>query len=127
MEASDLGTLIDVYYETREKRLELDRQSETFAKVEKEYKEQIMFHMEREGVYAMGGALCTVKLKLTPKPSAKNWAEIWQWAKENDAPEIYYRRLNEATIKERMDQGEEIPGIEFYPVATLSVSKGPNQ
>lgn len=124
MELQQITAIIDEYYLLREKRLEVDRESERLQEAERELKAQIIQYMEQERAGTVGGMLATVKLKITPKPTAKNWEEIWQWVKVNDAPDIYYRRLNEAALKERQEHGVNVPGVEWFPVATISVSKG---
>lgn len=124
MQLQEITVLIDEYYLQREKRLELDRASEELQKRERELKAQIISYMEEERAGVLGGFLATVRLKITPKPTSKDWWEVWAWAKANDAPDIYQRRLNEAAVTERREQGVLIPGIEWFPVATLSVSKG---
>jgi hypothetical protein len=124
VELSEITTKIDEYYLTREKRLELDRQSEEIQKVERVLKDEIISYMEAEHAGVVGGMYATVKLKITPKPSAKNWAEIWEWVKANDAPDVYYQRLSEKALTERREHGVNVPGVEWYPVASISVSKG---
>jgi hypothetical protein len=118
--------VVDEYYQIREQRLELAREVERLEESERGLKQMIMNYMEENHAHVIGGALCTVRLKITPKPVAKDWAQIWEYVKTHDAPEIYYRRLNERSITERREQGEEIPGVEWFPTASLSVSKGPN-
>lgn len=124
MHLQEVTTLIDEYYLTREKRLELDRESEKIAEVERALKAKIIGYMEAERAGVLGGLCATVKLKITPKPSAKDWSQVWAFAKANDAPDIYYQRLNEKALMERKEQGVNVPGVEWFPVASLSVSKG---
>lgn len=124
MQLAEITTIIDEYYLIREQRLELDRESKEIQKKETELKDRIIAYMEEERAGTIGGMLATVKLKITPKPNAKDWGEIWEWVKANDAPDIYYRRLNESALTERRDQGVNVPGVEWYPVASISVSKG---
>jgi hypothetical protein len=49
--------------------------------------------------------------------------EVYDYVKEHDAFDILFRRLNEKAIMDRREQGEEVPGLDWFPVASLSVSR----
>lgn len=124
MQLKDLSKLVDEYHAAREARLKLDREAEKLAELERGFKDAIIAHMEEQKVSTVGGTSCTVKLKITPKPTVKNWQEVYEYVKSNDAFDVLYKRVNEKAISERQEQGEEVPGLEWFLVATLSVSKG---
>lgn len=123
MDLNELSKIIEQYAMRREERLELDRRSKEIGELENELKQLIMAHMEEQHVYVAGSPHVTVKLKITPKPTAKDWREVYQYVKDNDAFDILFRRLNEKALIERREQGVEVPGLDWFPVASLSVSR----
>lgn len=59
------------------------------------------------------------------KPSAADWSAIWDWAKDNDAPEIFERRLKATFIKEHMEMhdGALPPGVNVHREYEVRVRK----
>ncbi len=62
------------------------------------------------------------------KPSAADWGAINQWVKENDAFDIYEKRLKAAFIKEYMDEhgGALPPGVNAHREYEVSVRRPAN-
>lgn len=67
----------------------------------------------------------TVYRREVLKPSGADWGAIWEFAKANDASEIFERRLKVGFIKEYMDanNGAIPPGINVHREFEVSVRR----
>lgn len=123
MDATDLARLADDYYRAREARLALDKEVAKLEEVEKTLKATLLSYMQSADVSATGGQECVITLKTKATPTVKDWATTYEYIKAHDAFDLLQRRLNGAACELRREDGLEIPGVEWSPVATLSVSK----
>ena len=124
MDLAELTKKVDLFCTIRNQRLDADKEAAALKKQETELKDEIIAHMEESGSYNAGGHVGAVERHVKPKASIKNWPEVYEFIKEHDAFDILYRRVNEKAITDRQELGEVVPGIEWFPVSTLSVSKG---
>jgi hypothetical protein len=114
-------SIADEYNEARKARLEADKKVEFLKARETELKERIIKLMQSTGEDSMGGDACVVFLNRKDEPQATDWQAIYTYIAANDAFELLHRRLTATAIKERKENGENIPGIAWYPVYSLSV------
>lgn len=125
MDLIALSKLADSYVRARELRLAKEKEVEGFKEIETELKQKLLDTMEETSIHVVGGKLGIVKFKTSLEPTAKDWPQIYQYVKETNSFDILYRRLNSKAIKDRKEEGVEIPGLDWFPVASLSVSRGP--
>ena len=119
-----LGNIVDAYYKAREERLEHDHKSEELKKDETYYQELIIQQLKLQEITAIGGKLISVKLApVKNKPHVTDWPEFYKYIIKTKDFSLLQRRPGEAAIAERWDDGKVVPGVEKFPVYTLSVSK----
>lgn len=119
-----LGNIADAYFQTREKRLALDKESDALKKDEAFYQQLLIDQLKLQDITAIGGKLISVKLApLKNKPHVTDWPEFYKYILKTKDFSLLQRRPGEAAIAERWDDGKVVPGVEKFPVATLSVSK----
>lgn len=123
MEIEELAALVDVYTRRRERRLEADKVAKEFKRLENEIKEAIISECYKSGMKFVGGATHKVTLQTKEKPMVNDWHALYSYIYENEAWELLQRRLHEGAVKERFGLNDVVPGIEFYEVNDLSVSK----
>jgi hypothetical protein len=122
METKELSTLVDAYHEARELRLTADKTAERAKDIENSLKESIIAELTSSKAKSAGGSICTVNLQEKMKPTAKDWKLIYEYIKENDAFDLLQRRLTETAVAVRWDDKIQIPGIEAFPVYTLTIA-----
>ena len=57
------------------------------------------------------------------KPIANDWEAVWDWAVANEGSDLFQRRLSDKAVKLRWEDGVNIPGIDEYPVDSISYKK----
>jgi len=123
MELAELSALVDTFDEARQKRLAADRTAKDLKSKEVRLKEEIMHEMLDQDVGFAAGLKIRVKISKKSKPQATDWSKVYEYMVENDAMDLVQKRLHEGAIKLRLEDGIEIPGIEFYEVTDLSIGK----
>lgn len=121
--AEELALKADLYYETRELRLKMQREVDEVDKEEKKLKAELINALREQNTRAVGGKVVTVTLKTKHAAIAKNWDDIHRYIVANDAWDIMQKRLTQTAIDLRWADGIVVPGVEKFPVDELSISK----
>jgi hypothetical protein len=121
--SSHLPDIVNHYISIRAQRLDLDRQAAIIKEQEDDLQKVIIAKMREGDLKALGATNGLVKLKESEEPIAENWAEVWQFIKENDAWELLHKRLTTTAVKERWADGIAVPGVGKSTVFKLTVSK----
>lgn len=118
-----LGALADEYKKLRDERLAADKVVKDLATKEQAAYASLVQQMRLQEITSVGGKVATVSIPVEPEyvPAVSDWSAFWQYAKENDAPEMFERRPGKAACKERWEAGEEIPGVSKFPVYKLTI------
>lgn len=118
----DLAQMVDRYYLAREERLAKQREVDAMEKAERDLKAHIIHLLEESLVKTVGGSVATVSLVVKTEPQVTDWTAFYEHIRSTGQFELLYRRVNNAAVKERWDDNEEVPGVGTFPVATLSMS-----
>ena len=118
-----LNELVDEYISKRLERLEAARTVSILEEKEQAAKQAVITQMQEEKSTVFGASLGTVTLQTKVKPAAVDWVKVWQYIYDNDASDLMQRRLTEAAVKLRWEDGIEIPGVDRFTVYDLSVGK----
>lgn len=118
-----IGACADLLYETKEKRLALAREVAVLEELEKRLKEKIINELPVSEASGVAGKLARVTINKKSTWRATDWAEIWKYAKKNDAHDIFQRRLSDEAINLRIEAGEKIKGLELFHYKSVSINK----
>ena len=118
-----IGACADLLYETKEKRLALAREVAALEELEKHLKEKIINELPVSEASGVAGKLARVTINKKSTWRAKDWAEIWKYAKKNDAHDIFQRRLSDEAINLRIEAGEKIKGLELFHYKSVGINK----
>ena len=123
MELIELSVLVDNFDRKRTERLDADKVAKSLKQDEDDMSSRIIAVLYENDTYFAAGKRVRVKLNVTTKPVATDWSVIYDYMVENDAMDLVQKRLHHAAINDRLDEGEEVPGIEFVEVTKLSIGK----
>ena len=121
MELMELSALVDEYDSLRNERLAADKVAALLKKRESAVAERLIEEMCAQDTFFCASKSRRVKMTPISKPKAVDWGIIYAYMKENDAMDLVQRRLHETAINDRIEEGEEIPGIQFIQVNKLSI------
>lgn len=118
-----LAEITDEYYEVQQQRRALDKQSKELKERETSLKNYIAEFLKKNNMSAIGGKYVTATYVRKPKPVVEHWPTFYDFILQNDAFDMLQRRLHEGAIKDRLEQGESIPGLGQIWLDDISVSK----
>lgn len=118
----ELGKRIDLLYEIRRQRLDAERVVKGLQEEETILRESIIREMPKDTT-GISGHIARVTRTEKHIPTVKNWDRFLPYVAENGYWEMVQRRVNPAAIKEHMEAGEEVPGVEMFTKIDLSIGK----
>jgi hypothetical protein len=113
--------LADEWNSARKIRLAEQKKVDLMEEAEKALKDDLIHELQMAGASAVGGASCTVELKLKMEPTVMDWTTLRKHIQETGHFDLLYQRINTKAVKERWDLGTEVPGVQKYPTEVLSV------
>lgn len=124
MTATDLAQLADHYWTTRAKRLDADKVAKDLKDEESRTEATLIKEMREQQLTAIGGKLVRLAIPTVPEyvPAVKDWDVLYKHILESGDFSLLHKRVGNTACKERWDAGEEVPGIEKFPVYKLSKS-----
>lgn len=119
-----LGALADELYETREARLALQKQIDALAAREKEIKDYLIDTLPKSDASGISGVKARVTIVVKEQPTVTDKQAFWDYINDHEAYElVQVLRPSVPAIKERWENGEEIPGIDKFNAVTVSINK----
>lgn len=115
--------LAQKYTAARQKRLVVDKVAAGLKKLESELKQQVMDTLESNKVNAVGDQAHVYELVRHDEPSVDDWAKLQKHIQKTGEFELLFKRVNPASVKERWDLGEPVPGVSKFPTISLSVTR----
>lgn len=121
--ATDTPILVDLFVARRDRRLSLDREAEMEKEVEGYMKAELLRRMVTLNQHALASDRQQVVLNRKEKATPTDWGALYAFIKEHAAFELLQRRVNEGSVKERWESGQEVPGVGKVLVDDLTIRK----
>lgn len=118
-----LGACIDHAYELQQKYLEQKHKADAIAKQVSEVEEYIIATFPKAGLHGGKGALASATILTSVEPSVQDWDSVFKYVQKKKAWDLMYRRLNSKAFRDRLEEGEVIPGVEKFNRVKLSIRK----
>jgi len=120
---NSLAEKADQLYTIREHRLAMQKEVDALQATETALREELITSISKSDATGVAGKLVRVTVVTKPKPTLKSWDDLITYCRRRNAWDLIQHRINETAVKERWDDGKEIPGVETYNVVTLSMNK----
>lgn len=119
----NLGPLIDKLYETRQKRLDLQKQADALKAQEVEMRQEVLATLRSMGMEKGTGSLATCGITVSIDPVVTDWDEVHNFIRENDRFDLLQKRLSAPAWRGLLETGVLIPGTEQTMVMDVSLTK----
>lgn len=118
-----LGVLVDQFKKVEEARLKADKVAAALKVDETLIKATIFEALRKNETTVAGGSTYKCEMTEEDQPTVKDWPKFYEYIRKNKAFEMLERRPGKAAIKERWNDGVNVPGVEKFPVPKLSITK----
>ena len=109
--------------EARANRLAKQKEVDELEKNEKKLKQQVIDALKKTKNKAVSDGVRLFQYEEKDAPVVTDWTAFYEHVKSTGEFELLYRRMNEASVKERWENKVEVPGVGKIPVPTLSDTK----
>ena len=117
-----MGACADLLYETRQKRLDLQKSVDELQKQETQIREHIINNLPKTDTGA-SGKIARVSVVTKRVAQVLNWDELYKYIKKTGQFDLMQRRLSDAAVKERWEAGKAVPGVDAFDATTVSLNK----
>ena len=118
-----LGACVDLAYQIRADRLEIERKVDAMKKEEKELEEHIFQTFAKADIDKAGGTIATAAITRTVVPNVTDWDQFYKYIMKTKSLDLLERRPSRSAFRERLDAGETVPGVEAFERIGLSLTK----
>ena len=115
MTPEELGVLADDFEMVYQKRLAADKVAAELKTAESQLKAALIREMTDSKLSAVGGRKVRLTIEKIEIPTAQDWEKVWAHIRETGDFSLLEKRLGKAAVKERWENGEEVPGVIHFP------------
>jgi hypothetical protein len=119
----NFGVAADLLYITREQRLKLAKVVDALENYERRMKTYFIDNLSKKASTGAAGHVARVQIVTADEPAAQDWEDVYKYIKKTGSFDLLNRAINRAAVRERWDNGKEIPGIGHFTVTKVSVTK----
>ena len=121
---AELQQLALLQEEAYQQRIALDRQSKKIHKTESAAEQLLMDQLRKQKIKKVETKTLLVELNpAKDKPHVTDWASFYLYITSEDDFSLLERRPSASAIQERWDNGLIVPGVEKFPVYSLSKTR----
>lgn len=121
--AKSIGHRADFLYTADEDRLTLQREVDAMKKFLSKLEKWFIQNLPEGDATGIAGKVARVQIKQKERPSVMNWDKFYDHIRKNKAFELLNRAVNIKAVKERWEEGREVPGVEKFFYKDVSVTK----
>lgn len=118
-----IGACLDQLYEQRAERLAAQKQIDVMKKAEADLEEHILKQFDKADLNGAKGDLATGGITKKTVYSIEDWPTFIAYVSKKKAWDILYKQAAQLALRERFDNGEEVPGIKAFEKISLSLTK----
>lgn len=117
------GGIADALYETRLRRLNLQKEVDALAAFETKLKDKLIEEMPKKDSTGAAGKIARAQIVQEPTPVVEDWDEFYKHIKKKGEFDLLNRAPNRSAINARWDAGKAVPGVGQFMTTKVSVTK----
>lgn len=121
--AFNTGKAID---EIAQLQLKCDRLQAALLVAEREVaakKEKLLKRLKKSALDGARGRVGVASVLEEDVPTMEDFMTVWKWARKNNAPEIFQKRLSSTAVRERWEAGKNVPGVGRFHRVVLRINQ----
>jgi hypothetical protein len=120
---STIGKKIDELYQLDNEIARQERVVSTLKKKRAKAELSLMALLKKEGLEQARGNNANARRYKTKHPQIKNGKKFWKYVDKHKAFDLVHNRIASRAYFDRLEEGEEVPGVEVSVFEKLSVTK----
>lgn len=119
-----MGLCADLFFDAKQKRLAADKVTADLKVEEERIKLHIINNLKKDDTGAAGKhhrVQVVRKRKFIVNP--EKWNYFYAWVAKNKRFDMLQKRLSDAAVKETVEAGKKIPGVEPFDYVDVSLTK----
>jgi hypothetical protein len=113
----------DLLYETRQKRLALQKEVDELQSQETQLKDYLIANLPKSQASGIAGKVARIKIETKDIPQVKDWDVFYKYVKRTGDFDLMQRRLSDTAVKARWENGKQVPGVEVFTSTVVSCTK----
>lgn len=118
-----MGLCADLYAETRELRLEMQKVVDAVKKRESEIREHIIQNLSKSDDTGAAGKRYRAQIVLKPTPTVRDWDKVWDYIFKTRRTDLLQKRISDRAVKDMWEEDQEMPGVEKFNAVDVSITK----
>lgn len=118
-----LAACADALYETRAKRLEVQKIVDDLQARESALREHLIDNLPKSDATGVSGKLARATVTVKELPRVEDWDKLWAHIKKTGAFELLQKRLANAAVEERWEHNKQVPGVGKFNAVSISLNK----
>lgn len=118
-----IGSIADLYYETRQRRLEIDKVAKELKAQETWLKNFVIDEVPKSNTTGIAGSIARVQVIPKSRPQVNNWDDFYKYMLRTKRPELLQKRLSTEAVVELWDDKKTVPGVEEFLYKDVSLTK----
>lgn len=118
-----MGVCADQLYAIRNKRIAEQKKVDELAAEESALKEHIIENLPKSQQTGASGKVANVKISTKEIPQIADLTALYGFIRRTKREDLLQKRLNEGAVKEIIDAGKMVPGVQLFKAVTVSLTK----
>lgn len=116
-----IGDMVEELHQLRAKIRNDEQNLKDLKKSFDEKQWKVITIMEEQGLENASSLSATVFVAKDVLPTVKDWEALTQYIKDNDAHELFQKRITQNAWKDIIATGQEVPGVESFEQTKLNM------
>jgi hypothetical protein len=117
------GRVVDALYALRTERLQLQGVVEDMKAEEQRVKDWLIDTLPKADLTKLAGKQASASLTRTTQADIKDWKKLFGYCQKTGDFDLLQKRVSIEAVRERWDNGVELPGVERFTRLDLSLTK----
>lgn len=113
----------DRYYELKAERSALQKVVDTIEEEEKAIKAWIIDNLPKSNATGAAGKIARATIVEKEIPQVEDWPAFYAYVAKTKSWDLMQKRLSDAAIKARFEDGKAVPGVKFFKTKSVSLNK----
>jgi hypothetical protein len=118
-----LGGLVDRLFDVRQERYRLQHEAEALREQERDVEEALKSNLTKKDLAGVVGRRASCELKRKQVVRIVDFERLARWCSRRRAWDLLQRRVNDRAVKDRLEAGKRVDGVELVPLFRISLSK----